>query len=407
MEQLIGCFFVIGEIMFYLVTSWEVVSLTVVLFEFREGLTYHDGILFNVELVVVVLNFVYDFVNVFDLFDIMGFRIGEVVGEYMLKVMILEGDFFGFQKIEFMFFMLVKQIQVGKYFEVFIGIGFYLFIEWRQGEGLFYEVNFDWWGINNFQDGGGVIFFEKVSYRIVFEVEVCMVVVLVNEIHVVQFMIFEQCKSFGMRSGVSCQLAVTVETIFLCLDGVSFLMRDVRVRQVFLLVIDQETIVSIILGGVVFLVGQIVNQMVLGYNLNLVPYLFDFDYARFFFNEVKVDGVFVDELIRYYVYVDVWFFGVELVMIVVNMFCDVGFIIVDQFYVGMEMDDFFVIYWDGCNEIVCPNVGTTVVEFDNRNVIMMYQYGNEILDFVYLYGLYFVCGVVVVVGCYLDNDVFW
>jgi len=406
-EQLIGRSLATGEITPYLATSWEVLSPTVVQFELREGLTHHDGTPFNAESAAVALNFVYDPVNAFDLLDITGPRTGEAVGEYTLKVTTPEGDPLGLQKIEFMPFTSAKQIMEGKHSEALIGTGPYSFIEWRQGEGLFYEANPDWWGINNPQDGGGVISFEKASYRIVPEAEVRMAAVLANEIHVAQFMTPEQCKSLGTKDGASCQSAATVETIFLRLDGVSPLMRDVRVRQALLLAIDQETIASTILGGAASLAGQIVNQTALGHNPNLAPYPFDPDYARFLFNEAKADGVPVDEPIRYHAHADVWPFGAELVTTVANMFRDVGFTIADQLYVGEEMDDLFVTHWDGCNEIACPNVGTTAAELDNRNAIMMHQHGNEILDFAYSYGLYFACGAVAAAGCYPDNDALW
>jgi len=406
-EQLVARSLATGEITPYLATSWTVLSPTTVQFELRKGLTFHDGSPFNAETAAISLNFNYDPENAFDLLDITGPRFGEAVGEYTLNVTTPEADPIGLQKMEFVPFISAKQIQAGEGSASLIGTGPYTFVEWRQGDALEYKANPDWWGITNPKDGGGTISFEKATYRIVPEAEVRLAAVLANEIHVAQFMTPDQCKGLATRRGAHCQSAATVETIFLRLDNVSPLMRDLRVRQALMLAIDKELIVDTILGGAASLAGQIVNQTALGHNPNLAPYPYDPDYARYLFNEAKADGVPVDQPIHYGGHADVWPFGAELVTTVSNMFRAVGFNINDQLFVGAEMDDLFVTLWDGCGKIACPGVGTTASELVDRNSIMMHQHGNEILDFAYSYNLYFACGAVASAGCRPALDAIW
>jgi peptide/nickel transport system substrate-binding protein len=406
-EQLVSRPLATGAITPMLAASWEISSPTTIEFKIREGLQFHDGTPLNAEAAAVAINYNYDPVNAFDLLDITGPRSAEAIDEYTLRVTTPEPDPLGLAKLEFVPITSAKQIQEGKHSEALIGTGPYTFVEWRQGESLSYQASPEWWGIANPAEGGGAISFEKAIYRIVPEAEVRLAAVLAGEIDIAQFMTPEQCKGLANTDGVHCQSEATVETIFLRLDGVSPLMRDVRVRKALMLAIDKELIVETILGGAATLASQIVNPTALGHNPNLAPYPHDLDYARFLFNEAKAAGVPVDQEIHYGAHADVWPFGAELVTAIANMFRDAGFNVKHQLFVGSEMDDLFVTLWDGCGEVACPGEGTTAEELVNRNSIMMHQHGNEILDFAYSYNLYYACGAVAAARCNQTTDNIW
>ncbi|MDQ4044415.1 MAG: ABC transporter substrate-binding protein [Chloroflexota bacterium] len=279
-----------NELVGELATSWEQVDDVTWRFQLREGVTFHNGEVFNAEVAAFGINYTWSPENNFQIYQYVGPDMeAQVVDEYTIDVVTVSPDPILPSRLYFSPIPSMRQVQEepDTLPDNPIGTGPYIFSEWNRGQYIRMQANPDWWG-HDAEDAHGQVTIQEADF--VFREESAVRAAMVNtgEAQFARFLAPEDCATTPQ-----CKTASSVETIFLRLDTMHPVMSDIRIRQAIAFAIDKQGVADQLFGG-----GEPASQLVgpsaTGYNEALEPYPYDMERARQLVEEAAADGVPVD-----------------------------------------------------------------------------------------------------------------
>jgi peptide/nickel transport system substrate-binding protein len=293
-EQLVGLD-ADGNLYGMLANSWEQIDDTTWRFELREGVSFHDGSPFNAESAEISIEWVWDEGNAFTIRELAGPNIDVVpVSEYVINIKTAEPDPLLPQRMYLAGIGSAKQIQEDSiaHDHTPIGTGPYIFEAWNRGQDWTMTANPDWWGITA-EDAYGEQYFERVTVQFRSETQVRAAAVQSGEADIAMFISDSQCGQFDEDPDLQCFAKTSDTYVFFRLDytGAHPSLSDPRVREAVYLAIDNDGIVSQIMGLGEPLEGQLLPKIAMGAVDSLEDYGYDPDRARMLIDEAKADGI--------------------------------------------------------------------------------------------------------------------
>jgi peptide/nickel transport system substrate-binding protein len=280
-----------NELVGELATAWEWTDDRTLRFTLREGVTFHDGTLFNAQVAADGVNFTWSAENAFDIIQFMGPQISAaVVDEMTIDVSTEEPD--PILPARLYFAPLPNMVQVEERPDSLPnepnGTGPYQFVEWVRGDHISLTAYPEWWGNADPEAAFGQQSIKDIQYVWRPESTVRAAQVTAGEAQIARFLAPEDCETTPV-----CLEAPSVETIFLRLDTMHPVMGDIRIREAIGLAVDRESLAEQIFGG-----GDVATQLVgpsaVGYNEELEPLPYDLDRAKQLVQEAGGDGVPID-----------------------------------------------------------------------------------------------------------------
>jgi peptide/nickel transport system substrate-binding protein len=378
-----------GEIVPELATSWERLDDTTIRFYLREGVTFHDGSPFNAESAAFGINWTWSEENNFPIRTFVGPEItAEAVDEYTLDVSTAEPDPLLFGRMYFSAMPSMQAIEEDP--EAYptnpVGTGPYKFVEWNRGQDVRFEANPDWWGHDNPEARGEVVF-DRIEILFRPEASVRTAMLVKGEADIATFLPPDQCEVAEVNEGSHCETVPSLETLFVRFDEPSPVLGDERVRRAIMLAIDSDTIIDEIIEHGTPAV-QIVGPTAVGYNPELEPYPYDPERARELIAEARQDGVPIDETT---LMINVRQAAIpriaELAQAVLASLRDVGL------NVDMQIQEASVF-----------NPEYAEWPSPDRNYITIHPHGNEIMDYAASLDAYYRCQTVASTICDPEVD---
>lgn len=284
-----------GNLFGMLATSWEQVDDNTWRFNLREGVLFHDGSPFNAESAEVSIEWVWSKDNSFTIRELSGPDIDVVpVSDYVIDIVTAEPDPLLPQRMYLAGIGSAKQITEDSiaHDHTPIGTGPYVFDAWNRGLDWTMTSNPDWWG-NSADDAYGKQFFDRVTVQFRAETQVRAAAVQTGEADIAMFISDSQCQQFGEASDLQCLTKASDTYVFFRLDytGAHPGLADARVRQAVHLAIDNEGIVTQIMGLGDPLEGQLLPKVAVGSVDVLEDYGYDPERAKNLIEEARADGV--------------------------------------------------------------------------------------------------------------------
>lgn len=279
-----------NELIGELATSWEQVDDVTWRFHLREGVTFHNGEVFDAEVAAFGINYTWSPENNFQIYQYVGPDMNAtVVDEYTIDVVTEAPDPILPSRLYFSPLPSMRQVldEPDTLPDHPIGTGPYMFSEWNRGQYIRLEAYPDWWG-HGADDAYGEVTIEEAEFVFRGESAVRAAMVVAGEAQFARFLSPEDAATTPQP-----KTAPSVETIFLRLDTMHPAMSDVRIRQAIGLSVDKQAVADQLFGG-----GEPASQLVgpsaTGYNPALEPYPYNPDLATQLVVEAATDGVAVD-----------------------------------------------------------------------------------------------------------------
>ncbi len=281
-----------GEIVGKLAESFERVDDTTWRFYLREGVTFHNGEVFNADAVVTA-------VDQYNNPDVVG-RCGATwqtvewpavkVDEYTVDLKTLEPDPILPTRIVKLWIPAPEWITTVSEEEAAvnaIGTGPYQLIEWDRGSRLLFERYDEYWG-----EQPDIAEVELLGRN---EASVRAAMLQSGEAHVAYLIPPELVEQIP-----NTVTEVSMEFIAIRLNAEHDVLSDIRVREAIALSIDTETIIQALFpgGSATVANGQIDNELSLGYNPELEPYPYDPERAMQLIEEAGATGATIELIVR-------------------------------------------------------------------------------------------------------------
>lgn len=285
-----------GELIPLLATSWEELAEDHWRFHLREGVTFHDGEPFNADAAINA----FEFIVHPDTIEGVGRQyVGpdmsfEAVDDYTLDVLTDGPDPIVPLR---MFFLHIFSPDAGgdnpeeELAEHAVGTGPYTLVEWVRGQHLTLEANPDWWGHDD-PDGNGEVIYSQARFEFRAEGSVRASMVEAGEADFAMWLGPDECSRLDDRGETRCSVSAAPNTIFMRFDALNeeSMLTDPRIREAITLAVDMDLLIEQILDGEPVRASQIVTPGVLGYADDLEPYGYDPDRARELLAEYEADG---------------------------------------------------------------------------------------------------------------------
>ncbi|WP_297081513.1 ABC transporter substrate-binding protein [uncultured Demequina sp.] len=273
-----------GELEPLLATSWEATGDTEWTFTLAEGVTFHDGSLFDAEAAAAAID---RSVNTELECHVKGFifedqALGlEVVDETTLAITTDTPDPLLPLRLSF---LEISNASPDEKVREPVGTGPYAISDWAEGTSLSLSAFGDYWG-----DAPA---FPEVEYQWRDEGSVRAAMVSSGEADL----------AFGLAASDGAeelgQSFINNETVMLRMDGQMEPFTDIRVRQAVNYAIDREAIAQGLFDGLVTPAGQLVPPGAVGYNDEIQAWSYDPELAAELVEEAAADGVAVDTPIK-------------------------------------------------------------------------------------------------------------
>lgn len=270
-----------NELIAELATSWDVSEDgTVYSFTLREGVTFHNGEVFNADSVVATWTFSADPSNDYaqDYAQVVEV---EVIDEYNVRMITAAPNPIFLTQVANGWAMLppayLAEVGIEGFEAAPVGTGPFRFVERVAGDRIVMEANPDYW-----QEGLPRV--ERLVFRIIPDATTRLAAIQTGEVDIVNRLSADLATVLEMNPDVQIITYPNDRVYYVAFknvgNGVGTPLEDVRVRRAFNLAVNRQGIIDAIFGGQAALVSGFVMSTNLGFDESIEPFPFDPDAAR-------------------------------------------------------------------------------------------------------------------------------
>jgi peptide/nickel transport system substrate-binding protein len=265
-----------GNLVPGLALSWTAVGTSTLVFELRQGVTFHNGEPFNAESVRFSVERMLAEEEAPNRSKFTAIDSVEVVDEYTVRFLLSQPDGTIFDSLTSRLAMLppayFDEVGVERFAGAPVGTGPFRFVEWVPDDHVTLVANEDYW------DGGykGRPQVETVTFRPIPEAATRLAELQTGGVDIVQDLSTDQiaaAESAGMT--VVPHEAFQLSYVFFVADDETLPTYDVRVRQALNYAVDVDAIIGNLMGGYGSRIASPIGPGYLGYNPDVEPYPYD------------------------------------------------------------------------------------------------------------------------------------
>ncbi|MEA2526947.1 MAG: peptide/nickel transport system substrate-binding protein [Thermomicrobiales bacterium] len=261
-----------------LATEWSSTGPTEWTFKLRQGVTFHNGEVFNAEVVRWNVERITE--PGFQDFAFMApVDHAEVVDEYTIKI-VTKKTHPTLPNLMSQFFIVSPQAMangVDEFVKQPIGTGPYKFVDWVPDDHVRVEANESYWG--------GAPTIKEVVWRVMPEASTRVAALQAGEIQVLKDLPSDQYDIVDEADGIRATEVRSVRTPYLRFfpdspQGGGEPFKDKRVRQAFNYAINIDSIITNLLGGHAERMATTMTPEMFGYDPAIQPYAYDLEKAK-------------------------------------------------------------------------------------------------------------------------------